>query len=256
MSNTKAAAWDIIGSLFWEQGRKSAKPSQAELDLFSQGIAPGDRVCVVGASTKELVTLLMDRGARVTVYDFSQGMCASLAAALGNAPVPVTIRQLDITAPLDADLIGSQDFVLNDRLINRFTWPEAKSALTNMCALARDGKVRASIKLGHYPMDLRMIELGEKRGTLDEFYDRDSRTIDFSRAGSVLEDALLPHGDMDPKLLLQWYRGRAAEKRFEDGDVAALAGATALPGGGRVRIAERAAFTDAGATTLYTFIAA
>ncbi|MDR5859274.1 hypothetical protein FZZ93_03095 [Halomonas eurihalina] len=252
MLNTKADAWDIIGSLFWEQGRQSAKPSQPELELFTKGIGEGSRVCVVGASTKDLVDMLLDRGAEVTVYDFSQGMCSSLEQAMGTAPV--TIRQLDITAPLDDELTGSYDYVLNDRLINRFTWAEAKSALMNMCTLAHDGEVRASIKLGHYPMDLRMIAMGEERGTLASFYDRETRTIDFSRAGTVLDDALLPHGDIDPALLLEWYRGRAAEKRFEDEDVVSLATAIAPTNGKNAYIVGRDTFADAGDTTLFTFI--
>ena len=128
MSNTKAAAWDKIGNLFWEKGRTSAKPSAYEMDLFIRDIRSGDRVCVIGASTKELVCLLMDRGAKVTVYDFSNGMCQSLREAVSDPSV--VIEQLDIVAPMDADLIGSQDYVLNDRLINRFTkWQRASVVL-------------------------------------------------------------------------------------------------------------------------------
>lgn len=251
MSNTKAAAWDNIGSLFWEQGRKSAKPSTYELDRFSQGIKPGDRVCVVGASTKDLVCLLMGLGAKVTVYDFSSGMCHSLREAISDDSVK--IERLDIVAPLDACRIGSQDYVLNDRLVNRFTGIEAKKALSNMCALASSGEIRASIKLGYYPMDHKMIALGKDRGTLDDFFDAETRTIDFSNAGTVLNDALLAHGDIDFNLLLDWYRGRAAEKRFEHEDIVELINEVTTPDGRAVAISAVDDFPDAISTNLYSF---
>jgi hypothetical protein len=251
MSNTKAAAWDKIGNLFWEKGRTSAKPSAYEMDLFTRDIKAGDRVCVIGASTKELVCLLMEKEAKVTVYDFSQGMCSSLREAIPDPSV--VIEQLDIVAPMDADLINSQDYVLNDRLINRFTGAEAVSALHNMCALAQDGEVRASIKLGFYPMDEKMIALGEERGTLAEFWDEASKTIDFSKAGTVLDDALLSHGDIDPAILLDWYRGRAAEKRFDHEEIAAIAESVVLPNRKAVRVAGVHDFPDAIRTNLYDF---
>lgn len=251
MYNSKAAAWDDIGSLFWEQGRKSAKPSSYELELFTKGIHPGDRVCVIGASTKDLICLLMDCGAKVTVFDFSQGMCASLRAAV---PDPnVTIEQLDISAPLSAEKISSQDFVLNDRLVNRFNAKEAVHALHNMCDLADTGEVRASIKLGFYPMDLKMIKLGKERGTLDSFFDSKTRTIDFSKAGSILDDALLEHGDIDASLLLEWYRGRASEKRFEHEDIVSLAAQITALRDKPIEIVSVYDFPDAISTNLYNF---
>lgn len=251
MTNTKAQAWDKIGSLFWEKGRKSAKPSTYEMELFTRNVGPGDRVCVVGASTKELVCLLRDMGAQVTVYDFSKGMCNSLRAAVPDPEV--VIEQLDIVAPLDAEIIDSQDYVLNDRLINRFTLKEATDALRNMCALAQGGEVRASIKLGFYPMDLEMIKLGEARGTLTDFYDEQTSTIDFSKAGSVLEDALHAHGSIDADVLLEWYRGRAGEKRFDHDDIVALAEQVALPDGSGVDVVGVYDFPDAISTNLYNF---
>jgi len=67
--------------------------------------------------------------------------------------------------------------------------------------LTDSGQVRASIKLGLYPMDTRMINLGRERGCLEQFYDAESNIIDFGAAGDVLIDALLPHGDIAPGLV-------------------------------------------------------
>jgi hypothetical protein len=227
--NTKAAAWDLIGSLFWEVGRTSAKPSTAEIELFLADIPAGARCSVVGASTKDLVETLVSHGAVVTVLDFSERMCHDLAAALPAGCCRVL--QHDITRPAPEELRGTQQFVLSDRLVNRFTSAEAQAGLAGMLDLLADGgQVRTSVKLGLYPMDERMIDLGRRRGCLARFYDAAQRTIDFSAAGDVLADALLPHGRIAPELLLDWYRGRGREKRFDHADIVALVGQAGVPG--------------------------
>ncbi|MDH6578817.1 hypothetical protein [Kitasatospora sp. MAP5-34] len=219
--NRKSEAWDLIGSLFWESGRTTAKPSEEEIDLFTSGIQAGDRCTVVGASTKDLVEALIARGAEVTVLDFSERMCADLRSALPAGSCQV-LRH-DITRPAPEGLRGTQRFVLNDRLVNRFSETEARKGVEGMLDLLADGgQLRASIKLGLYPMDERMIETGRERGTLESFYDAEAKTIDFAAAGDVLTDALLPHGDIAPELLLQWYQGRGREQRFDHGDILAL----------------------------------
>lgn len=219
--NTKAAAWDLIGSLFWETGRTTAKPSDEEIGLFLAGITAGDRCTVVGASTKDLVEALIGLGAEVTVMDFSERMCEDLRAALPEGSC--RILRHDITQRAPQELRGTQRFVLNDRLVNRFSEAEARRGLEGMLDLLADGgQVRASIKLGLYPMDERMIDTGRERGTLETFYDADAKVIDFAAAGDVLTDSLLPHGGIDSDLLLEWYRGRGREQRFDHQDVTAL----------------------------------
>jgi NAD(P)-dependent dehydrogenase (short-subunit alcohol dehydrogenase family) len=249
-TNAKSAAWDLIGSLFWESGRTTAKPSDEEIGLFLDGVVAGARCTVVGASTKDLVEALIARGAQVTVLDFSERMCADLRAALPAGSCQVL--QHDITSPAPEPLRATQDFVLNDRLVNRFGTEEARAGLEGMLDLLADGgQVRASIKLGLYPMDERMIAAGRERGTLAEFYDAQAKVIDFAAAGDVLTDALLPHGDIDPELLLQWYRGRGREKRFDHEDVVALL-AEAAVGGRGLRLVSATEFGQAPATRMYT----
>jgi hypothetical protein len=241
--NSKVEAWDMIGDLFWEKGRKTAMPSDAEMKLFTNGIKSGDKVAVIGASTKYLVELLMEIGAIVTVYDFSKQMCDALKNALSfNAP---KIEVLDITAQLNEELIGSQDYVLNDRLVNRFTWNESIKAVRNMMLLAINGEVRASILLGLYPMDERMIALGKERGTLEEFYDEKNKTMYFAKAGDVLKDALVPHGDIKPEILLQWYIHRKEEVRFDDSDVRRLVNNVELPNAFNMMVDRVESFPDA-----------
>lgn len=160
--NAKAAAWDLIGSLFWESGRSSAKPSAEEIDLFLAGISDGARCTVIGASTKGLVEAVIERGAKVTVLDFSKRMCTDLRSALPEGSCRVW--QHDITRPAPDELRHTQDFLLNDRLVNRFSQTEARKGLEGMLDLLADGgQLRASIKLGLYPMDERMVAAGRER---------------------------------------------------------------------------------------------
>ncbi|MGW1766924.1 hypothetical protein ACWCQL_23000 [Streptomyces sp. NPDC002073] len=248
--NTKAAAWDLIGSLFWETGRTTAKPSDEEIGLFLAGITAGTRCTVVGASTKDLVEALIALGADVTVMDFSERMCEDLRAALPEGSC--RILRHDITQRAPQELRGTQQFVLNDRLVNRFSEDEARRGLEGMLDLLADGgQLRASIKLGLYPMDERMIDNGRERGTLETFFDADAKVIDFAAAGEVLTDSLLPHGGIDSGLLLDWYRGRGREQRFDHEDVLALVATAAVEDRG-LSLVSATEFGQAPKTRMYT----
>lgn len=247
--NTKATAWDLIGSLFWDVGRTSAKPSMAEIELFLTDIPAGAKCCVVGASTKDLVEALVAHGAIATVLDFSERMCHDLRDALPAECCRVL--QHDITRPAPDGLRGTQEFVLCDRLVNRFTSAEAAAGLVGMLDLLEDGaQLRTSVKLGLYPMDERMIDLGRQRGCLERFYDTTQRTIDFSAAGDVLTDALVPHGGIPTELLLDWYRGRGQEKRFDDVDIVTLV-SQARMNGRALRLLSASDLPEAPSTRLY-----
>lgn len=249
IENAKSAAWDLIGSLFWESGRVSAKPSEDEIGLFLARIPVGARCTVVGASTKNLIEALIARGAEVSVLDFSERMCEDLRAALPAGSCHV--RRHDITLPAPEDLRGSQQYVLSDRLVNRFGGPEALAGLEGMLDLLADGgQLRASIKLGLYPMDTRMINLGHERGCVERFYDAENKIIDFRAAGDILTDALLPHGDIAPELLIEWYRGRGKEQRFDHDDLVALIAAARVDHRGLDLIDDRV-FPQAPSTRLY-----
>lgn len=251
--NDKAHAWNLVGGMFWEIGRKSARPSAAEIERFLEGVRPGQRVAVVGASTRELVEAAIERGAEVTVFDFSSRMCEDLAKALDGRPC--TIRQLDITAPTPPGQAGRFELVMSDRLINRFTRDEGVRALTGMLGLlAPGGAVLTALKLGFYPMDLRMIEEGRRRGRLAEFYDEATRTIDFAAAGDILDACVLPHGDIPVEVLLPWYRGRGREARFDRADMHAMAASVRLEGRG-LSVVEERPLPDAPETVLVRLLA-
>lgn len=217
-SNPKAAAWDRVGEMFWKLGRKTAKPSAREIDLYLADAGPTSRVCVIGASTKDLVEAAVSRGAQVLVLDFSQTMCDQLEREL--SPTCFLSRCMDILQTPPDDLTGTQNLVLADRLINRFIRQELPQFLRNSLALlAPGGELRTTVKMGFYPMDLSLIEEGRVRGTLERFYDETTRTLDFSQASEELRARLVPHGDIPREVLLDWYHGRCQESRFEDEDI-------------------------------------
>jgi hypothetical protein len=219
--NAKAASWDRLGCLFWTKGRISARPSKREIEMYLQDVGPQSNCAVIGASTKELVEVAVERRAQVAVFDFSERMCRALESAIGS--INCTYHCLDIVEPLPTEMWATQDYVLADRLLNRFSWNEALAGIDFMARLLRPaGELRTAIRLGLYPMDFRMISEGKRRGTLCDFYSEQTMTIDYSAAGEILEACLLPHGEIDREVLLEWYRGRAQERRFQDKDVRAL----------------------------------
>jgi hypothetical protein len=248
-TNLKSAAWDLVGGRFWESGRRTARPSTAEIEQMTRGIPAGARCVVVGASTRDLVVVLLGSGVKVTVLDFAERMRADLRAALPPGACP--IYQHDITSAPPAQLAGTQDYVLSDRLINRFSETEGLPGLLGMAGLlAVGGEVRTSVKLGLYPMDERMIELGRRRGCLATFYDERQRVMNFAAAGEILQQALLPHGDIPAEILLDWYRGRGSEKRFDHEDVVELF-ANSATRRGALRLLSSELLPDAPATRLY-----
>jgi hypothetical protein len=215
--------------MFWRLGRKTAKPSAAEIDLYLSGAGPSSRVCVVGASTKDLVEAAVSRGAQVLVLDFSQTMCDHLEREL--APACLTTRCVDILQPPPADLVGSQDLVLADRLVNRFIRRELTGFFrSTLMLLTPGGEMRTTVKIGFYPMDLELLEEGRARGTLERFYDEETRTLDFSQAPDELRARLVPHGDIPREVLLEWYHGRGQESRFEDEGILEALGKVAWEG--------------------------
>lgn len=249
ITNPKAAVWDLLGSRFWETGRPSARPSAREVAIFADGIEAGAACTVVGATTKNLVEALVERSSAVTVLDFSAGVAAALREAI--RPERCTIRVHDITQPAPDDLRETQRYVLSDRLVNRFSEEEAIAGVRGMLdLLAPGGEIRASVKLGLYPMDERMIALGRERGCLPRFYDEERRVIDFRASGDVLRDALLPHGDIEPNLLLAWYRGRGKEQRFSDEAVRQVF-ADARVGRRTLRLVSSERLPDAPLTRIY-----
>jgi hypothetical protein len=247
LGNPKSQAWDHVGAMFWKLGRPSARPDAATIERFLTGLDAGAAVLIVGASTRDLIAAAIKRDMMVTVADFSSRMCEDLAAELGCAPVG--ILQADITR--DCGWVGEGRFaaILSDRLINRFTAEETVRAMRSKARLLQaGGEIRATVKHGYYPMDLRLIDLGRADGTLGRFYDERTHTIDYSAAAHLLAEALVPHGDIPRDVLLPWYLGRARETRYFPGDLETAA--AQVPG---LALRAREPLNQSGDCVLYVF---
>jgi hypothetical protein len=218
--------------------------------MFLDGVAPGARCGIIGASTKELVEAAVERRAAVTVFDFSPVMLADLAAEVGEGTCAYV--RLDALEAVPEALRGSFRFVLADRLVNRFTRQEVPTFLRNVLALLdAGGELRMTVKLGLYPMDSLLIEEGRRRGTLSRFYDDETRTIDYASAAGELAACLVPHGSIPRATLLDWYVRRGKESRLEREPVSAMileAGAGPRHFGG----VEEADCPDAPGTVMFT----
>lgn len=241
-ANPKAAAWDVIGASYWNAGYRGG-PTRRDIDTYLEGVEPGMHLAVVGASTVHLVAAAIDRGAHVTVLDFSPGMRAALAGELAGRRCRIVDQ--DITADVPEPLGRRFWLVLADRLLNRFVERELRAALRQLLRLLDDGgEVRTSVRLGLYQRDLPLIEAGQRRGVLGRFFDPSTWIIDYGAAGDLLDDALPPHGTIPRDVLLSFYRLRGPEQRLRPGDLERYLAETSDDGRG-LRVRAVRPFADA-----------
>ncbi len=248
VENRKASGWDVIGGQFWRLGRTSARPSMKDVSLYLDGVVSQSRVCVIGASTVDLIQASVNCGASVTVLDFSEVMCHDAREAITG---PAEMLCMDITVQ-ENRFAACFDAILCDRLVNRFTEAEAIAALRNIKhMLAGRGMIRCGVKIGLYEMDRRMIAAGAKAGRLHEFFDEATATIDFAAAGAILEECVVPHGSIPHNALLDWYKARGKEKRFAESDFPLLVARQDVG----LRVASQLWLPDAPSTIMYELVA-
>ncbi len=246
--NDKAKAWDIIGKDFWKSGRKTAKPSNKHIRKFSEGIFSTSYVCIVGASTKNLIEHLLAKNCNVFVYDFSEKMCMDLRKEIDDKKCKIELK--DITKPKLLNL-NKFDYVLNDRLINRFNIEETISYL-NSCnkILKKGGIVRSSIKIGLYPMDEILLKNAKSRGLEKHFFNSKTSTINYEASAPVLKECVQKHGNISKEKLINWYLNRREEKRFSITDFDNLVNSS-FPDGS-LKIIEKLLIDKSSDTYLYT----
>jgi hypothetical protein len=217
--NPKAQAWDAVGLKFWELGRRTAKPSPQTLRWFCKGLAAGEPCLIVGGTSVGLIRAVAQRECSVTVVDFSSRICAELP---GRLPTGVEVACHDIFA-LPQSWAASFDHLLCDTLINRFDGEETRRFEAVASGVLRaGGTLRATVKLGLYAMDKRLLKLTAELGQPADFWDDETHTIDYGRLGPMLELGALRHGGISRSDLLRWYAGRGREKRFDLKDIEVL----------------------------------
>lgn len=216
-SNPKARAWDAIGLKYYFLGRRTGKPSRGTIRWFTAGLGPDARCLVAGGTSVGVIRAAVRSGCEVVVTDFSARVCAELRRELEPA---VTIVERDVLAPAP-EWVGAFTHLVCDALINRFDDGEAARFERQAAGVLRPGGVlRATVKLGHYPMDLRLMALAPDGETA--FWDERTRTIDYGLIGDLLERGYARHGGIARDDLLAWYRHRGREKRYEVEDLRTL----------------------------------
>ncbi|MCM3490029.1 hypothetical protein M3689_11980 [Alkalihalophilus marmarensis] len=215
----KNIAWDSVGLNFWKLGRDTAKPSSETLSWFTQGISNNSKVLIIGGTTVDVINAMEKLGTSVSVVDFSLRICNELRDYVSTE---TNIVHQDIVNNFKS-WGESFDLICSDTLINRFDWDEATRFQNNLYSLLNEnGKIRSTVKIGMYPMDHELIDYARNNSIAADFWEEESKTIDYSKAKPILENGLLPHGNINKDDLLAWYGNRGKEKRFEENDLRLL----------------------------------
>ncbi|MCK9896085.1 class I SAM-dependent methyltransferase [Frankia sp. AgB32] len=226
ITNAKAAAWDGLGSAYWNRAYDGG-PSPAACAQYLDGTARGQRVLLVGASTVSLARAALDVGAELVVADFSAVMLAELAVVL---PGGAEFALVDVTradAPFDATF----DLVVADRLLNRFVLAELRAALRTLTAAVRPGGLtRLSYRSGLYERDRVVLAEAARRGVLTTVFDEAEFDVDYSAAAPWLAAVLPRHGDIPMAALIDFYVARGREHRIRPGELDELAAQVVPPG--------------------------
>jgi hypothetical protein len=235
-ANPKTAAWDTIGADYYNRGYDGG-PTPADCDLYLHALRPGDTVLLAGASTVRLASAAVQRGLMLTVADFSTVMLTELERLLGGQAIYV---QADVTNP-GAVIAGKFRAIIADRLLNRFTLAEMRSALTLLCGvLDHGGQLRMSYRLGLYERDRPVLDEARRRGQLAEVFDEGSYDIDYSAAREWLAGVLPPHGSIGTASLVEFYAARGREHRLRPGELDALLAGIAAEHGWELQVSHLA----------------
>lgn len=215
----KQVAWNSIGLDFWRLGRDTAKPSSETLKWYTHDVNEQSNVLIIGGTTVDLIKAIEEIGARVTVVDFSSRVCSELQDYVSN---DTKIINQDIVNDFK-DWGETYDLICSDTLINRFDTNEVIQFEKNLyCILNSRGKMKSTVKIGMYPMDHELLEYARSNNISTDFWDEESKTIDYSMAKPILEKGILPHGNIKRENLLAWYGNRGKEKRFDENDLRLL----------------------------------
>jgi hypothetical protein len=232
ITNSKVVAWDGLGSAYWNRNYDGG-PNPAACAQYLEGVAAGERVLLVGASTVALARAALDAGARLVVADFSAVMLAELESLI---PGRAQFVRVDVTRA-DSRFDDAFDLVVADRLVNRFVRVELRGALRTLSAALRPGgRMRLSYRLGLYERDRAVLAEAARRGVLSAVFDEAEFDVDYGPTAEWLGTVLPRHGDIPTGALVEFYVARGREHRLRPGELDELV-AQAVPDGGRYETA-------------------
>jgi hypothetical protein len=232
ITNAKVAAWDRLGSAYWNRNYDGG-PNAAACAQYLDGIAGGERVLLVGASTVALARAVIEAGGELVVADFSAVMLAELENLIPGRAEFVLADVTRAGSRFDAAF----DLVVADRLVNRLVRVEQCLALRTLSAAVRPGgTMRLSYRLGLYERDRPVLAEAARRGVLSAVFDEAAFDVDYGPAAEWLGSVLPPHGDIPTDALVDFYVARGREHRIIRGELDELT-AQAVPRGFRYETA-------------------
>ena len=218
--NSKALAWDSIGDRFWSLGLPSGEARRLELNFYLG--EKSESIAVLGASSNFIIEKAVGIWKKIIVVDFSSKLLKSVKSKFWEN-TELDCVQTDLTRELDKRLLGSTELIVADRLVNRFNLDEASRFFCNIYSMLKPGgNFKFTVRIGIYPIDQKLIELGKANGTVNKFWNELEKTIDFSQALSELTVAVDPMEGISKKDLVNWYYLRGKEKRFFPDDIEAI----------------------------------
>lgn len=217
IDNPKSIAWNIIGSDFWKLGAENIKPNKKAIEIYLSCIKPKDACCIIGASSFDLIRQAINLNLDVTVIDFSERMCTDLEKALGRSD-NIQIVLHDILCPPPSQFKNYFDFIITDRLINRFDTFETNNFLNSIANyLSKEGELRTIIRIGQYAIDTKLKDYQRQNNYVTStIYDKTSDTIDFASARDIIEKITLTNGTISLDVLRGWYAHRGKETRYSE----------------------------------------
>ncbi|THK33383.1 hypothetical protein EHS39_36795 [Ensifer sp. MPMI2T] len=182
-------------------------------------------------------------GAAVTVVDFSQRMCDDLDHALEGR---VAVIRHDILREAPNELVGIFDYVISDRIVNRFTHDEFLYASKTLASfLAPGGCLGLGVKLGLETIDQQLMAAAKANNVqTSDFWDAGTSTIDYTAARSLLEKVDFDYGVVPREVILNWFDQRGREGRYSEADVGSVF---------RWRAFKTMEFPDTPATKVFSF---
>jgi len=183
---------------------------------YLKDIGPGDKCCIIGASTIELILEALNKGVNVTIIDFSRIMIDAAREFLGNNSNCEFICR-DILSPISLGELDFFQYVISDRLINRFTRDETSIFFDNITNLFdSSGEVRTVVKMGRYELDKKIISYQKINKDSCVIYNEKIEQIDFSRAEKALYEIPFANGSIPKEILVKWYVKRGQESRYQE----------------------------------------
>lgn len=215
-SHNKQLAWSLLGGQYWNRGYYGG-PSEPDIAKFLAGISREQTVMIAGASTIQLIQQAKKIASQVGVLDFAQVMIDDLRAETVHDAQACYLMDLTSEGNLH---IGAFDYLLADRLINRFAACHLEQVMKNIrCLLSTSGEARLSVRIGLYQRDLKIIERLQAQRESKAFFNPVTWEVNYYDVCPIILQEVLPeYGEIERDKIVNHFMLRGLEKRFRPGE--------------------------------------